>query len=144
MILKEGNGMSVEENKALVRQAYDFLNQKQLPAFFDLLALDYIEHMLDGDMNRDKAIQYEKTWLSAFPDFRVTIIEMVAEGDKVAVRLRWQGTHLGEFMGIQPSINRIDFLSANTIRITGGKLTELWNVADILKFMRQLGVVSPK
>jgi steroid delta-isomerase-like uncharacterized protein len=136
--------MSVEENKALVRQAYDFLNQKQLSAFFDLLAPDYIEHMIDGDMNRDKAIQYEKTWSGAFPDFQVTIIDMVAEGDKVAVRLRWQGTHLGEFMGIPSSKNRIDFLSANTIKIISNKLAELWNVADTHKFMRQLGVVSPK
>jgi predicted ester cyclase len=69
---------------------------------------------------------------------------MVAEDDKVAVRLNWKGTHLGPFMDIIPTGNKIDIATSNTVRIVDGKWVELWNVSDSLRFMQQIGAIPPK
>jgi len=82
---------------------------------------------------------------SAFPDAHYTIDDMVAEGDKVAVRCTVTGTHKGEFMGIPPTNKKVTVWGISIVRIVGGKLVEEWDSYDMLGWMRQLGPVpTPK
>ena len=136
--------MSIEEeNRALVRRAYELANRRELDAFFELLASGYVEHLPTGDKSLEQVKQYAGTILDAFPDIHFTIEDMVAEGDIIAVRVNWKGTHKGVFMDIAPTGNKIDITNANVIKIAGGKWVEFWNVTDI-RLMEQLGVIPEK
>ena len=130
--------MSIEENKALVRRAYELANRRELDAFFELLAPEYVEHLPTGDKSLEQVKQYAGTVFEAFPDIHFTIEDMVAEGDKVAVRVTWRGTHKGVFMDIAPTGNKIDITNANIIKIAAGKWVEFWNVTDV-RLIQQLG-----
>ena len=132
--------MSIEENKKLVRRAYELANRRELDAFFELLAPEYVEHLPTGDLSREQVKQYSHTFFDAFPDIIFTIEDMVAEGDKVAVRVTWTGTHKGVFMDIAPTGNKINITNANVIKIIAGKWVEFWNITDI-RLMQQLGVI---
>lgn len=133
--------MSIEENKALIRHAFELANQKNLDAFFKLFAPEYIAHSPVGDLPLEQAKQFETMFFTAFPDAISTIEDLVAEGDKVVVRVNWKGTHKGEFMGIAPTGNKIDMTNALIFRIAVGKLAENWATLDDLRLMQQLGAI---
>ena len=78
---------------------------------------------------------------TVFPDLRITVEDIVAEGDKVVSRGTFSGTHKGEFMGIAPTGKQITVGLIEIVRIVAGKMVEHWNVVDNLGMMRQLGVV---
>jgi steroid delta-isomerase-like uncharacterized protein len=134
--------MSTKKNKELVRLAYDLQNRRELEKYFELLSPEYTEH-LTGMRNttREQAIQYVPLFFNAFPDIKATIEDMVAEGDKVAIRVTWRGTHKGEFMGIPPSGNKIEMTNTAIFRVAGGKWAECWATMDELRTMQQMGVI---
>jgi predicted ester cyclase len=68
---------------------------------------------------------------------------MVAEGDRVAVRESYRGTHRGEFMGIPASGREVRFASIDIYRIADGKLVEAEGESDVISFMQQLGALPP-
>lgn len=132
--------MSIEENKALVRRVYELLNRKELDAAYEYIANDFIFHSSDGDLSLKQMKHVDVEFYNAFPDMSVTIEDMVAEGEKVSVRVNYKGTHQGEFMGISPTGKRLNITNVNTLRIADGKLIEGWNVTDI-RLIQQLGVI---
>jgi predicted ester cyclase len=135
--------MSIKENKALVRRVVELWNQRDMGSFFNILAPEYVEHLPTGDVSLEHLKQYAHTFFAAFPDISITINDMVAEGDKVAVLVNWKATHKGEYMGIPPTGNKIDITVAMLIKIVGGKWVEFWNVTDI-RLAQQLGAVPKK
>ena len=60
--------MTIEENKALVRRAYELANRRELDAFFELLAPEYVEHLPTGDISLEQLKQYANTFFESFPD----------------------------------------------------------------------------
>ncbi len=80
---------------------------------------------------------------SAFPDLQATVEDQVAEGDKVASRFTFRGTHRGELAGIPPTGNQVEVTGIVISRIEGGKGAEDWSNYDALGMMQQLGVVPP-
>ena len=132
--------MSIKENKALVRRVIDFWNQKELEEFFKILAPEYIEHLPTGDVSLEQLKNYAHTFFTAFPDIHITIKDMVAEGDKVAVLVNWRATHRGEYMGIPPTGKKIDITVAFLTRIVAGRWVEFWNVTDV-SLIQQLGIM---
>ena len=79
---------------------------------------------------------------AAFSDFHIDVEDMIAEGDKVVARVTGSGTHQGEFVGIAPTRNRVEFSAIDIARFTGGKIVEHWSNSDRLGMMRQLGVME--
>ena len=65
---------------------------------------------------------------------------MVTEGDKVAVRWTWRGTHTGEFWGIPPTGNEVAITGISILHVVGGKIVEEWGEVDNMGLMAQLGV----
>jgi steroid delta-isomerase-like uncharacterized protein len=132
--------MSTKENKALVRRAVECFNRRDLDGFFKVLARDYIEHLPTGDVSLAHLKNYASSFFTAFPDIIITINDIVAEGDKVAVSVNWKATHQGEYMGIPATGKKIDIMVAWIIKISDGKWVEFWNVTDI-RLAQQLGVI---
>jgi predicted ester cyclase len=130
--------MSAKENKELMRRLIEEFNKGKAAA------MAVIDRSIDmrGDLKDFK--QMESEMYDAFPDMHVTIDDMVAEGDKVAVRTTWTGTHKGEIMGIPPTNKKVTFSLIVIDRFAGGKIVEDHGQYDALGLMRQLGVPTPK
>jgi predicted ester cyclase len=77
----------------------------------------------------------------AFPDYAGTNVEQIAEGEKVANRFVFLGTHLGEFEGVSPTGKRIEFIGHSIDRVVEGKIVESWVEVDMLGVMQQLGAL---
>ena len=139
--------MSTEGNKAILRRGYEEIHNKgNLAAIDELVASDYVEHS-PGAPGLPPGLEGVKQtftmFRTAFPDFHVTVEDMVAEGDKVVARLTMSGTHKGEFAGIGPTGKQITVAVIDIMRFVGGKAVEHWNIVDNLEIMQQLGVVPP-
>jgi len=137
--------MSIEEeNKAVVKRAYEDLNQKGLAAYYELVTPDHIVHLTEGDMSLEQDRQFNTMFYEAFPDAKGTVEQMIAEGDRVAVRVTWRGTHTGKWMDIAPTGNKIDITNTAIFRIADGKLAEIWATTDTLRFMQQIGIIPSR
>jgi predicted ester cyclase len=80
--------------------------------------------------------------LAAFPDWHMTVEDLIAGGDKTVARVTVTGTHKGEFMGIPPTGTRAEVQLIDIMRFDGaGLVSEHWGVADMLSLLQQLGVV---
>jgi predicted ester cyclase len=125
--------MSVEENKALVRreQAELWNHTGNLDAAAELFAPDRVED----------AKQEAANVRGGFPDLESTIEDLIGERDKVVVHWRAQATHRGEYMGIPPTGNRVNFRGISIYRIEGGKIAESWSVSELLGMLQQLGAI---
>ena len=132
--------MSSEDNKALVRRFYE--EGVHNPALFDeLLAPTYVLHFPGSPpiSGIEGAKQLMTAYTSAFPDLQLTTEDMVAEGDEVAIRNTWQGTHRGVFQGLPPTGKHVTFTGSDFFRFVGGKIAEQWADLDALGLMQQLG-----
>ena len=133
------------ENKALVQRWFDEVwNHGRVEAIDELLAPDSLVHGLgEGEMRGAAAFKpFHAAYREAFPDVRIQIDDMVAEGDKVA--FRWTGTasHRGNSLGFAATHRNVQFQGMGIIRVRNGKLVEGWNTFDQLGMLQQLGIVQ--
>ena len=135
--------MSLEENKAIARSLFEALNKQNLTLLDKLLAPDYIEHTMQLK-GLESLKQYMTVFWKGFPDLHVTIEDIIAEGDKVWVRVKVTGTHTGEYRGIAPSGKKTTLTGVDICRIIDGKVIEAESVNDFLDFFKQLGVIDYK
>jgi steroid delta-isomerase-like uncharacterized protein len=128
-----------EANKALIRAHYDATANAFKPMVIDRqVAPDFIDHGDPAVTGPDGVKAHIKRLRAAFPDLSITIEDMVAEGDLVAVRGTWRGTHQGEFKGVPPIGRRIEFSGMVFWRVSGGQIRERWGLIDTPALMRQL------
>ena len=132
--------MSFEENKAIVRRFIEAYNKRNLDVFDDLLAPDYFDHT--SQVGPEGLKQLMNMAFKAFPDFHETIEDIIAEGDKVWVRITFTGTHSGEWMGIAPTGKKITTEMVDIFRIANGKLVEYRDVNNNLDFLKKLGLIE--
>jgi len=132
---------SSEENKAIVRRFVESYNKRNLDLFDDLVAADYVDHIhqLHG---LESLKQLFRLGFNAFPDWHETIEDIIAEGDKVWVRLTYTGTHTGEFRGLAPTGKKTTTMGLMIYRIVNGTLVEGWDLSDYLALLKQLGVIE--
>ena len=134
-----------EINKQIVSQFFELLGRHDTERMEQLLvsSTQYSFHpsgMPPLDWNGHKQLLASIT--GAFPDLHHDIKDMVAEGDKVAVRLNVTGTHKGEFQGIPPSGRKLSLDEMAFLTIVDGRITEGWITSDMMSFMQQIGAVS--
>ena len=138
--------MSVEENKAIARRwGEEVWGKGSLAAIDELFATDFVFNYPPPGVAPDREA-YKQTvtmYHVALPDIQYTVEDMVAEGDKVAVRWTGRGTQKGEFMGIAPTGKPVTITGISILRIAGGKIVEEWTEEDILGVLQQLGVFPP-
>jgi len=136
--------MSTEESKALVRREYEQgVNKKDFDVRDGALASNYLGHFpgVPPIQGIEAFKQFTSGFFTAFPDLQTTIEDLIAEGDKVAVRQTWRGTHTGNFLGIPPTGKQVVFTSTEFYRVAGGKLAEEWVGRDMLGLLQQLGAI---
>ena len=133
--------MSTQQNIATIRRWYDeVLNGKNLAAVDELHAPGFVTHYKGspgGDLAGVKAMLAGS--FAGMPDMRATVEDLVAEGDRVCVRLAVRGTHTGEFMGLPPTGRSVTTSVIEVLRFEDGKIAEHWAEADALGLMQQLG-----
>jgi predicted ester cyclase len=78
--------------------------------------------------------------LRAFPDLRVTVEDLIEEGDKVVSRNTVTGTHQGEYMGLPPTGKSVTYNEIFVCRFVDGRVAEIWGVVDVFAQMKQLGL----
>src|SRR5829696_10428340 len=116
--------MSPEDNKAIIRSYVETVwNQRQLDRAEEVVAPDFLDHApLPGQApGLEGAKRKWAMLLNAVPDLRVTIEDLVAEGDKVAVRRGYAGTHQGELLGIPATGKQLQVGSISIFRLVDGK-----------------------
>ena len=134
-----------EQNKTMVRRLFDELwNKGNLPVADELIAPTYTHHDAStpdvgrGPESEKKRVTLDRT---AYPDLRLTIEDIIAEGETVVARWSCRGTHKGDLSGIAPSGKKFTISGVSIARFASGKIVEGWVNWDALGLMQQLGVV---
>ena len=134
--------MSTEANKALVRRYFEELDKRNFAVFDEVLADDYVDHnppLPDLPPGREGVRQASIMLAAAFPDAVHTLLDQMAEGDKVMTRMTVRATFTGTIYGLTPTGNAVGVRGMAVHRIAGGKLVEHWAHMDMAGFMEQLG-----
>jgi len=132
------------DNTTSIRRLYDLINAGDIDGFGRQVADDFVERAELPGIPPTKAgvVQYFRTLLTAFPDFRMHVEDVIASGDKAVARVLVTGTHKGEFMGM-PATGKS--AAVNLIDITrfgdDGLAREHWGVVDQLALLQQLGAI---
>ena len=138
--------MSTEENKAKVRRMIEEVwNKGDLAVVDELVPPNYVYHFPGREeIKGPNGLKQFATMLrTAFPDFHITIDDMVAEGDEVACRYTYQGTHKGEFLGIAPTGKQFKATGIMISHIERGKEVEVWESIDRIGMLQQIGIIPP-
>ena len=136
-----------EQNKEIVRQLYEAIDKQDMDTFLGLSAPDGVCHIpgVPEAVPLEAIAEVIKSFYTAFPDSTHAIKDVIAEGDKVAVRFTQVSTHTGEYEGIPPTGNKIYVECQHILRLVDGKVAEVWLVEDNLGMMMQLGMeLKPK
>ena len=134
------------DHAATMRSTYERINAGDIAGFGDLVAEDFVEHQGAGGPGfpptKEGTLEFFRTLLAAFPDWRMTVEDLIAGGDKTVARVRVTGTHKGDFMGVPATGTHVDVQLIDIMRFDdAGLVCEHWGVADMLSLMQQLGVV---
>jgi len=135
------------ENKAIAKRWFDEVwNNGNASAIRELLAEDVLIHgLVDSTGAPVKGVKgfetFHAQFRGAFPNIMITVEDMIAEGDKVAVRCNVKAKHSGDSLGISATHNDVEFTGIAILRVHNGQLAEGWNNFDFLEMNRQLGIV---
>ena len=132
----------LEANKQLCRDYFDAFKRADEAWWAAHIAPDFMRHDpgLPFTVRGPAGLRQLSDALNpGIPDMALPIEDVVAEGDKVLVRLRVTGTHGGELMGLAPTGRAIDIGVMDLFRIRGGVIVEHWALLDNLGLLKQLG-----
>ena len=137
----------MSDNKTTMLRLYEeVFNAGNLEAIDEIVADDFVEHEeLPPGIPQGKGAPpaLVTTMRAAFPDFHAAVEEMLEDGNKVITRVRFSGTHQGEFMGIPPTGKRFDIPVIDIVEFRDGKGIAHWGLMDQAGMMQQLGVGGP-
>jgi len=136
--------MSTEANKDVIRGwMAEVLNGHDIAAIDRYFAPNCIHH--DAEMGYSQGLDAEKqlttTFVNAFPDLHFTLHTILAEGDLVAGRATFSGTHTGDLMGFPPTGKRFETSIMTIFRMVDGKIAENWSSTDVTSQLRRLGII---
>jgi len=135
--------MGIETNKAVVRRFIDeVFVAGRMDAVDELVAPDFVPHSWPGTGPGPAELKRAmKRVFAGLSDVSMAIEDMIAEDDRVAVRLTAHAVHTGEFMGMPASGKAYTIPEIHIFRIRDGRIAEHWGQADLLGMMRQLGAM---
>jgi steroid delta-isomerase-like uncharacterized protein len=137
---------SSKNNKVVMNRIFnEIFNKGNLKLADELLADDWVYHGAEGMelKGRDGFKQFVTMYRTAFPDLRISVDDMVCEGDKVVSIGNFQGTFKGPLMGIPPTGKQCSGKIMAVSRFKGGKEAEVLEIFDRLAMFQQLGVIPP-
>lgn len=145
-MIDEEKTAQVSENKRVARRYFEeVINQRNLNLADEVFAPDFVNHAADASQASgvEALKQFFAMLAAGFPDFQGIVEDLFTEDDRVAVRFTFLGTHEGEFMGIPATGKRVTMPGIDILRVTDGRITELWGQEDWLGMMQQLGAIPP-
>jgi steroid delta-isomerase-like uncharacterized protein len=136
---------AASHHKLLAERVWDEVWHKgDLDRMDALFAADFVRHDPGRDLQGvEQNRQFVASLRAAFPDGRFTVEDLIEEGDKVVVRYRFNGSHLGAFQGMAPSGKQVSYTGILIYRVKDGRIAEQWTQIDLMGFLRQLGVPPP-
>jgi predicted ester cyclase len=139
--------MPPAENKDICRRFFvEVVSQGDLSVVDEICAPDYRLHAtLSGPdaLDRDALKELVTSWRSSFPDGRISVEDIVAEGDLVGARMLETGTHLGEFKGVSPTGKQVSYGSMTFLLFVDGRITDHWGLLDMPSLLEQIGPSAP-
>jgi predicted ester cyclase len=133
--------MSANQNQEVFRRVIEEgFNRGNYDALDPLFSPDYVEHQFGLKTNLEGFKKDIQSLRSGFSDFRLTIEEMVSEGNKVWVRMTARGTHDGPFFG-PPTGKPMTITVFDICRFENGRIVEHWGVPDRFAMLAQLGLL---
>jgi predicted ester cyclase len=140
--------MTTAQNVAKVHRLYDEVNNGNLDVIDEIMAPNFVAHGeamgLQPGQDVRAAMKQGIMWATMLvPDLKVSILDTVAQGDEVACRLVFQGTHTGTDGQIPASGNKIEYTAIAINRFEDGLLVERWFNSDEMGMMRQMGLLPP-
>ena len=139
--------MRAEDNKVLVRRIWEEIwNLGALDVVDEVIAESYVGYIpaMPGPIRGTEGFkQLIVAYRTAYPDVRVTVEDLIAEGDRVVARWTSHGTNTGDLMGMPATGRAVEVPGISIFRIEGGKVAEEWEGFDTLGMMQQLGVGEP-
>jgi len=137
--------MSLDAYTILHRWFDEVWNQGREETIDELLATDGIAHGLsEGEADLRGPADFKiflRTMRAAFPDVRIRVEDIVVQGDKGVVRIAFEGTHLGDDLGLPPTEKRVTVGGIILVRVANGQIAEAWNAWDQLALLKQVGAV---
>jgi steroid delta-isomerase-like uncharacterized protein len=121
----------------------EVMNEGNEDVIDELCAENFVDHdPLPGTgPDREGIHDFVKLIRSAFPDLETTVDDIIAEGDRIAVRSTFRGTHQGDFMGVAATGKRVEVSTYDFVRFENDQAAEHWGTIDSATLMEQLGAV---
>ncbi|WP_035051647.1 ester cyclase [Andreprevotia chitinilytica] len=130
--------IATTQEQQLVRRLYeDCFNTGNLALLPELLTDDFVGGR--GEQGPAEFAKTVETLRTGFPDVRFELDDVIAEGDRVAVRWTFHATHAGPFAGVQASHKQVTQNGIAIYRIRDGKLAQAWLQIDRLGMLQQIG-----
>jgi steroid delta-isomerase-like uncharacterized protein len=109
----------------------------------ELLSDDYVLHFpgVPGPVDREGHKALVRMFRAAFPDWTERVDDVIADGDRVAIRVTGRGTHQGDFQGISATGRAVTASGIGIGRIADGRIAEAWAAYDALGLLQQLGAL---
>lgn len=131
-----------DKNKGVARKFFEeVLDQGKLEKYSESHARDFVAHASDHEATLEEDVAAAREERKAMPDMRVSVNQMVAEGDLVAVYWTARGTNTQEGMGFPATGKKIKTSGMTLFRFKAGKICEEWSVWDMLSVMKQAGLL---
>jgi predicted ester cyclase len=136
--------MSPRENVDALQRSWLRFKVKDLEGYLALYSNSVIHHGYSSRIRPGVAglREHFAALLKGFPDLRVDNDDIVAEGERVAHRFTFCGTHRGDFLGLAPTGKLVSAAGMQMNLFSGGKCVEVWSVHDSYSFLSQIGAVS--
>jgi steroid delta-isomerase-like uncharacterized protein len=137
--------MSLEQNKMVLTRFVEFLNTGETASADEVVAPDFLERdPFPGQQPGREGLKAVILMIrAAFPDLEWVVDEMVAEGETVASRFTWRGTHRGAFFGVPATGKQITVTGMVFDRMVEGQLMESQILMNTLALLTQLGAIAP-
>jgi steroid delta-isomerase-like uncharacterized protein len=129
------------QTKEVYRRIIEAVGRGDYESLDELMAQDIVDHnpMPNQAAGRDGFKQWMAMARAAYPDLQGTVEDLIAEGDRVAARTTWRGTHDGEFIGVAPTGKSVSFSAFHLVRFSQDRAVEWWGTADLLGALQQIG-----
>jgi 4-oxalocrotonate tautomerase family enzyme len=140
-----GNGKHEDAEWQYWERWFDELwNKKNYDIVYEYVDTNFTAHGAGGQdikMGPEGPKDMVKAWHAAMPDGRMTIDDIVTDGDLSTIRMTWRGTHTGQFYNVPASGKKIEVTSIGIDRVVNGKITEGWGELNMLGMMQQMGAI---
>jgi steroid delta-isomerase-like uncharacterized protein len=137
--------MAAECERLIRRWFEEVWNKGRAEAIDEMIAPDCVAHGLggpEGDLHGPEGFKtFHSRFMGAFPDIRITVDEVITDGDRCACRFTGRMTHQGDHLGV-PATGRSVVLEGMAITYwRNGQIVEAWNTVDMLGMLQQIGAV---